>query len=85
MFYLPIIENAQWPDWMPFVGGKTFTFFSAIFNIADASISVGVICLILFQRRFYPRKNEAAPDAGKDDGLLTTPAEAPLPEGETTA
>lgn len=87
MFYFPIIENAQWPAWVPFVGSKTFTFFSAIFNIADAAISVGVICLILFQRRFYPRKNVAAYDTAISggEGPGSTSVEAPLPERETTA
>lgn len=87
MFYFPIIENARWPEWVPFVGGTTFTFFSAIFNIADASISVGVICLILFQRRFYPRKNVAAPDVpGSDREVLAeTAVGAPLPKEETSA
>ncbi|MBP6573759.1 MAG: lipoprotein signal peptidase [Flavobacteriales bacterium] len=53
MFYFPLIEDARYPDWFPFVGGRSFTFFSAIFNIADASITVGVACLIFFQKRFY--------------------------------
>ncbi len=43
MFYFPLFT---WPDWMPFVGGDTF--FGAIFNFADASISCGAVALILF-------------------------------------
>ena len=46
MFYFPIFEF-DWPSWMPFVGGKHFEFFSAIFNIADAAITIGVIWLII--------------------------------------
>ena len=53
MFYFPIIQDARWPEWLPLIGGRSFTFFSAIFNIADASITLGVACLILFQKRFY--------------------------------
>ncbi|RYZ20842.1 MAG: lipoprotein signal peptidase [Chitinophagaceae bacterium] len=52
MLYFPFIENGTWPKWMPFVGGESFTFFSPIFNVADAAISVGVITLLLFQKRF---------------------------------
>ena len=37
---------------MPFVGGKRFSFFDPVFNIADAAISVGVIILLLFQKKF---------------------------------
>jgi signal peptidase II len=58
MLYFPFLENAHFPNWMPFIGGKEFTFFSPIFNIADASISVGVITLLLFQKRFL-RKHHA--------------------------
>lgn len=54
MLYFPIIKST-FPSWMPFVGGKEFEFFSPIFNVADASISVGVITLLLFQRRFFKR------------------------------
>lgn len=54
MLYFPIIRST-FPQWIPFVGGKEFEFFSPIFNIADASISVGVITLLLFQRRFFKR------------------------------
>jgi signal peptidase II len=55
MLYFPIIEDKQWPDWIPFFGGDRFTFFSPIFNIADASISAGVITLLLFQKRFFKK------------------------------
>ena len=47
MFYFPIIHST-WPTWMPLVGGERFTFFSPVFNFADASITTGVICLLLF-------------------------------------
>jgi signal peptidase II len=40
---------------VPFVGGEEFEFFSPIFNIADASISIGVITLFVFQKRFFKR------------------------------
>ena len=47
MLYFPIVDWV-WPSWMPFVGGSYFLFFSPVFNIADAAISVGIILLILF-------------------------------------
>lgn len=56
MLYFPIIHSS-FPSWFPFVGGKEFEFFSPIFNIADASISIGVITLLLFQKRFVRRKH----------------------------
>ena len=56
MLYFPMIEST-YPSWMPFVGGDRFEFFSPIFNIADASISIGVITLLIFQKRLV-RKHE---------------------------
>lgn len=47
MFYFPII-HATWPQWMPVVGGDSFTFFSPIFNFADAAVTTGVLCLLVF-------------------------------------
>jgi signal peptidase II len=58
MLYFPIIRNATFPSWIPFIGGDDFEFFSPIFNIADASISVGVITLLLFQKRFFKKHQE---------------------------
>jgi signal peptidase II len=52
MFYFPI-KNFTLPEWFPFFGGESFLFFSPIFNVADAAISVGVISIFLFQRRFF--------------------------------
>ena len=50
MFYFPLIVTT-WPDWVPFVGGAPYVFFSPIFNFADSSISVGVVLLLLFYRK----------------------------------
>lgn len=52
MLYFPIIQT-HYPDWFPFWAGQPFEFFSPVFNIADASISVGLIIILLFQRRFF--------------------------------
>ncbi len=56
MLYFPIVHTT-FPSWMPMIGGNDFEFFSPIFNIADASISAGVITLLIFQKRFF-RKYE---------------------------
>lgn len=54
MLYFPIIKS-HFPSWLPVIGGDDFEFFSPIFNIADASISVGVITLLIFQKRFFKK------------------------------
>jgi signal peptidase II len=46
MFYFPLFDTT-WPDWIPFVGGNNFRFFNAIFNFADASITIGVVLLLV--------------------------------------
>lgn len=46
MFYFPLFQWT-WPDWLPMLGGREFTFFDPVFNFADASISVGIFLLIV--------------------------------------
>ncbi len=59
MFYFPIIEDYVLPSWLPIWGGKEFTFFNAIFNVADMAISTGVGILIVFNKKaFAPDHNE---------------------------
>ena len=58
MFYFPLWEGYL-PLWLPFWGGKYFVFFDAIFNVADAAISVGVIAILLLQSIFFKHENEA--------------------------
>lgn len=47
MFYFPLFEF-DWPQWMPWIGGTHFLFFSAIFNVADAAITIGAFWLIAY-------------------------------------
>lgn len=51
MLYFPLFSG-YFPEWVPFWGGEHFIFFRPIFNIADAAISVGVIAILIFQKRF---------------------------------
>ena len=50
MFQFPMF-TWTWPNWLPIVGGNQFTFFEPVFNIADSAISVGVVLLLLQQRK----------------------------------
>lgn len=58
MLYFPIITDARFPAWFPLWGGESFEFFRPVFNIADASISLGVLCILLFQKRFFRTEEE---------------------------
>ncbi len=51
MLYFPLVDT-RLPGWVPWLGGKSFIFFEPVFNIADAAISVGVLTLVFFQKRF---------------------------------
>ncbi len=57
MFHFPII-NTIWPEWVPFVGGTPLEFFKPVFNVADSAITMGVITILLFNRRFFKKAEE---------------------------
>ncbi|MBC5840343.1 lipoprotein signal peptidase [Flavobacterium sp. F-380] len=52
MFYFPFWHGTL-PEWLPVWGGKDFTFFNAIFNVADMAISTGVGILIFFNKKAF--------------------------------
>jgi signal peptidase II len=58
MFYFPVI-NTTIPDWVPFWGGNRFRFFQPVFNVADTSISIGVISILLFYRSFFRKPSKS--------------------------
>jgi signal peptidase II len=60
LFYGHVVDMLQfpiaswiWPEWLPFIGGKNYTFFEYVFNIADFSISCGVGILLFFNKRIF--------------------------------
>lgn len=52
MFYFPIIDS-HWPQWSPFRPGESLVFFRPVFNVADSSITCGVISIVLFQKKMF--------------------------------
>jgi signal peptidase II len=64
MLFFPLF-TVELPSWFPFWGGQPFTFFEPVFNIADATITVGVFILLIFQKRLF--RFDAAPMETSDN------------------
>lgn len=59
MFYVDIWQGYL-PSWVPFIGNEYYSFWP-IFNIADAAISVGIVAIILFQKKLFVFPDDALP------------------------
>ncbi len=63
MFYFPMFSG-YFPDWLPFWAGEQYLFFRPVFNLADASITVGVFSIIIFYRHiFQDEEQNPSPEA----------------------
>lgn len=73
MFYFPLISG-HYPSWLPFVGNDDFIFFRPVFNLADSSITVGIISILIFHRKFFEEKHSpAVPESVEEvnKGIIT--------------
>lgn len=52
MLHFPMWKGVL-PDWIPLIGGKFFTFFEPVFNVADMAISTGIGMLIVFNKKAF--------------------------------
>ncbi|MBC2843550.1 lipoprotein signal peptidase [Winogradskyella flava] len=52
MLHFPIWSGIL-PEWLPIIGGKYFSFFDPVFNVADIAISTGIGILIVFNKRAF--------------------------------
>ncbi|WP_010664258.1 lipoprotein signal peptidase [Marinilabilia salmonicolor] len=57
MFYFPLFSGT-YPDWLPWLGGQDYIFFRPVFNIADSSITLGIISILIFQKKFFEHETE---------------------------
>lgn len=53
MIHLPLFRWENCPSWLSFLVGGDGYFFGAVFNVADAYISVAVVYLLLFHYKFF--------------------------------
>ncbi len=66
MLYFPIIRTTL-PEGSPIWGGQDFEFFSPVFNIADAAISIGFLIILLFQKQFLNETPAPQPEGETDE------------------
>jgi signal peptidase II len=52
MLHFPMFSG-NYPNWLPFLGGKQFSFFDPVFNVADMAISTGIGILIFFNKKAF--------------------------------
>ncbi len=57
MLHFPIWQGAL-PEWLPFFGGKYFSFFDPVFNVADMAISTGIGILIVFNKKAFQESSK---------------------------
>ena len=72
MLFFPLFEFVM-PEWVPMKGGEYFLFFSPVFNIADSSIFIGVVIILLFQRRFFKVHHDES-----EEGENLQPSSSPV-------
>lgn len=71
MLHFPLFEG-KFPEWLPRWGGQHFEFFRPVFNLADTSITIGVLNIILFQRSFFAAEEEAEKSLEKTETIVNT-------------
>ena len=66
--------NAYWPEWVPYLGQKEV--FPFIWNVADASITLGVIMAFIRQKSCLPQSEKAVDVVDKNSsGSPTRPSD----------
>ena len=76
MLFFPIADFT-WPQWFPYLGGDYFLFFSPVFNIADSSIFLGVISILIFQKRFFKENENIVAEENQDQQPSIDPPSLP--------
>ncbi len=61
MLYFPLISG-HYPQWLPGIGGNEFLFFRPVFNIADSSITIGILSIILFYWKLFSHLDKKEED-----------------------
>lgn len=90
MLFFPIYESSL-PEWVPVYGGEYFVFFSPVFNLADSSIFLGVVSILIWQRKFFPHAHkdesveEISPAPSVEQSIIEPTATPPTEDSTPTA
>lgn len=65
MFYFPLLQG-NFPSWLPIWGGEEYIFFRPVFNVADASISIGVVMILIYQKIYFKEEIKEQPSLNSE-------------------
>lgn len=82
MLFFPIFEFV-WPDWVPGIGGDYFLFFSPVFNVADSAIFVGVVIILVMQRKFFSDRHVKPGDKTAPEQEPSSDTQIEVPDAQT--
>jgi len=78
MLHMPVWKGYL-PEGLPIWGGTYLDLFKPVFNLADVSISVGVLSILLFQRSFFTAGETQAREQAETPGYSTQLAPEQIP------
>lgn len=65
MLYFPLWKGYL-PHWIPFWGGRYFTFFEPVFNVADSSITIGFLLMVFFNKQMFKKEEKPKAEPQKE-------------------
>lgn len=70
MLHFPI-WSGELSDGLPLIGGKYFSFFDPVFNVADMAISTGIGILIVFNKKAFEEESKTETPYSESHNNLT--------------
>jgi len=62
--------QGTWPEWVPYFGGGQV--FPAIWNVADGSITLGVVMVFFRQRKYFPKEEKVIETDSATEQTMTS-------------